>query len=64
MSSPEEMLHAAAAKEGMEVFPPGAYGDLHDAEEDIEPPSYRGHPHAVSELVQPGYLVRPLHCAS
>ena len=40
------------------MHPPGAYGEFHKAEEDLEPPSYRGHPHGNSELAQPGYLVR------
>ena len=42
LSSVDEMLHAAAAVEDVGVLPPGAH-DLHDAEEDTEPPSYHGH---------------------
>ena len=64
LSSVEEVQHAAAAVEDVGVLPPGAYHDLHDAEEDTEPPSYRGHPHAVLELVKLGYHVRSPHCAS
>jgi hypothetical protein len=53
-SSVEEERHA---EEEEEDLPPGAY--IHEeADEITEPPSYRGHPHGVSELAQPGYLVR------
>ena len=47
------------AAEDDDVHPPGAYcGEFHEAKEDLEPPSYRGHPHGNLELAQPGYLVR------
>ncbi|KAH9023672.1 hypothetical protein EDB85DRAFT_1990078 [Lactarius pseudohatsudake] len=53
-SSVEEEQHAA---EEEEEHPPGAYHDMHDGDEvTTEPPSYRGHPHGVSEHAQPGYL--------
>jgi len=51
-SSIEEERHEAEDDEG--VLPPGAYRDVHDVDEDTEPPSYRGYAHG-QEL---GYLVR------
>jgi len=50
-SSVEEERHAAEEEEDL---PSGAY--IHEADEITEPPSYRGHPHGVSELAQAGYL--------
>lgn len=51
----EERAEHAAEEEDEEVLPPGAYHH-NGIEEDItEPPSYRGHPH---DLTQPSYLVR------
>ncbi len=60
----EEQQEAVDDDEG--VLPPGAYHDLHEVDDDIEPPSYRGHPHSVELGL--GYLVRdrvpPLFVAS
>jgi len=50
-SSIEEERHEAVDDdEG--VLPPGAYRDVHEVDEDTEPPSYRGYPHGQ----EVGYL--------
>ena len=59
-SSVEEEQRAA---EDDDVHPPSAYGEFHEAKEDLEPPLYCEHLHGNLELAQLGYLVRfsPLH---
>jgi hypothetical protein len=51
-SSVEEEQHEGDEED---ILPPGAFhDDLHEVDDDTEPPSYRGHPHGL----ETGYLVR------